>query len=317
MGKKDWEAYFISLKKQDWETAKNTLQRLSQEDKNNPQIFLKIGDIYQRTGDHSNAITSYLQAGRILQAQGFVNKALAAYKIILRLDPKHTEVIERAKRIMDEMDAEKGIRALTAMKEMLTPPRMLSAKKEIDEEKIEIESGHDEEWLESAYSAIDKSVIRPKPSEIPDNMKDLLLPISEKQETSIPKIFSDLPEDVARGFISGLTLRFYGKDQKVIEEGDSGDTMYLIKSGRAKVVAHLLGREIELAMLESGDIFGEVGFLTGRPRTASVIAAGPLEVLEINRVDIEKIIELNPEIMSRIEEFYETRVMDTIRKVKS
>ena len=69
--------------------------------------------------------------------------------------------------------------------------------------------------------------------------------------------------------------------------------------------------------LREGDVFGEVGFLTGRPRTAAVIADGPVEVYEIGRLDIEKLIETNPEVIARIEDFYETRVRDTIRILKS
>jgi len=71
------------------------------------------------------------------------------------------------------------------------------------------------------------------------------------------------------------------------------------------------------ALLGDGDIFGEVGFLTGRPGTASVIADGLLEVYEINRREIEKLIESTPDIMAEIEDLYETRVRDTIRQIKS
>lgn len=93
--------------------------------------------------------------------------------------------------------------------------------------------------------------------------------------------------------------------------------MYVIKCGRAKVIAHLFGKALELATLETGDVFGEVAFLTGRPRTASVIAEGPLEVYELSRLELEKIIDKNPALLQKIESFYECRVQDTIKKVKS
>jgi CRP/FNR family cyclic AMP-dependent transcriptional regulator len=78
----------------------------------------------------------------------------------------------------------------------------------------------------------------------------------------------------------------------------------------------MLGREIELAMLGEGDLFGEVAFLTGRTRTASIIAVGPLEVYEMDRMHIEQLLDRNPEIMSRLEGFYENRIRDTIKKIK-
>jgi hypothetical protein len=54
-----------------------------------------------------------------------------------------------------------------------------------------------------------------------------------------------------------------------------------------------------------------------RPKTASVLADGLLEVYEINRRKIEKPIESTPDIMAEIEDLYETRVRDTIRQIKS
>lgn len=420
MAKKDWEAYFTSLKKQDWEPAKNALLRLSKEEKHNPQIYLKIGDIYQRTGDSANAIASYLMAGRILEFQGFSQKALAAFKIILRLDPNHREVIARAQKIMDDLEAAKNIRVRPAgvitepavptapaetapVSETPAPPEPMpeqapaphavfpgpaikppseapsqpsswlestslteAAPEPAEEpgipspqegqspEEFSIPESPDEageeEWLKTAYDAIDKSVHekaapgadrqedadrekgitlrlpeeRPDrgsgeiPAEAPSEMTDLMRPLSDRPGIpSKPEIFSDLSDEVYSGFIRELDTRDFKNGQTVIEEGDAGDTMYLVRSGKARVLAHLLGREIELAILGEGDLFGEVGYLTGRPRTASVIADGSLEVYEIGRIHIEALIDMNPEILARLEEFYEGRIIDTIKKIKS
>ena len=43
MSKDDWETYFTVVKKQDWKSAKDVLQRIAAQEKNNPQTFLKIG----------------------------------------------------------------------------------------------------------------------------------------------------------------------------------------------------------------------------------------------------------------------------------
>ena len=125
-----------------------------------------------------------------------------------------------------------------------------------------------------------------------------------------------MPENEVKKVLEGLEIKTFNDKEMVIEEGDSGDSMYLIESGKAKVMAHLLGREVELAALGDGDVFGEVAFLTGRPRTASVIADGPLRVYEIGRFDIERIIEADPAVLSRLGEFFESRVRDTIKKVR-
>jgi len=271
MENKSWETYFNAVKKQDWETAKTSLQKILQLERNNPQIHLKLGDIYQRTGDSIKAIASYHKAAWLLRSRGFLQKAIALHKIILRLDPHDAEAISRSHELMMELETAKTCQAATP------------AQKVPETESLE----------------------------------DFAAYLADKTHDSInSELFSGMPEDEIQQILRGLSLKSFSSRDKVIEEGDSGDSLYIIKSGQAKVIAHLFGKEIELATLETGDIFGEVGFLTGRPRTASVIAEGPLEVYEISRFEIESIIEKNPSLLQKIEGFYECRVQDTIKKIK-
>jgi len=272
MSKENWEAYFEAMKKEDWQSAMTVLQKISQKDKNNPQLSLKMGDLYQRMGDVVNAITSYNNSAWLLKSQGFFQKAIALYKIILRLDPYNSEALNEVKKLMFD--------------------------------------------LESAKTSNVQMPV--SPAKAPLSIEELATHISDRTTFSaIPEIFSGIPEEDAKKILNELDSLSFSAGQKVVEEGDSGDSMYIIQSGKARVVAHLLGKEIELAVLEEGAVFGEVAFLTGRPRTAAVIADGPLEVFEISRLDLEKIIEMNPVILSKIEDFYESRVQDTIKKIKT
>jgi CRP-like cAMP-binding protein len=102
-----------------------------------------------------------------------------------------------------------------------------------------------------------------------------------------------------------------------LEEGDSGDSVFFITSGRAKVISHIMGKEIELAILSPGDFFGEVAFLTGRPRTASVIALDELHVREFTKILLEEIFERYPSTLEKLEDFYHCRIEDTLRTVKN
>ena len=76
-------------------------------------------------------------------------------------------------------------------------------------------------------------------------------------------------------------------------------------------------KEIQLADLSAGDIFGEVAFLTGRPRTASVIANNDGEAIEFNKLLLEEIFEKYPDVFKKLHDFYHCRVQDTVKKVKS
>ncbi|MDH4231181.1 MAG: cyclic nucleotide-binding domain-containing protein [Nitrospirota bacterium] len=272
MDKKNWEAYFDAIKKQDWESARMSLQNLLQAERNNPQLYLKIGDIYQRTGDSVNAVSAYHQAARLMHSRGFTQKALALYKIILRLEPRNALAISRSEALMTDLEAAK------------TPQTSVTVPGTPESEGPE------------------ECATRPP----------------EQSVASIRSgLFSGMPEEEILQLLQKLQLKSFSGNEKVVEEGDSGDSIYIIKSGRAKVIAHLLGREIELALLETGDMFGEVAFLTGRPRTASLVAEGPLEVYEAGRLELEALLSNNPSLLQKIEDIYLSRVQDTIRKVKA
>jgi CRP-like cAMP-binding protein len=152
----------------------------------------------------------------------------------------------------------------------------------------------------------------------PESMEAFAAGLEAKPSDSINSaLFAGMPEEEIQQILRGLPQLTFPGNTKVIEEGDSGDSMYIIKSGRATVIAHLFGKELKLATLETGDVFGEVAFLTGRTRTASVISEGPLEVYEISRFELEEIIDRNPSLLQKLEDFYECRVQDTIKKIQS
>lgn len=115
--KKNWEDYFAALKTQDWETAKNSLQKIISVEGENPNTHLKLGDVYQRTGDAVNAVSSYHHAVWLMQSKGFFQKALALYKIILRLDPHNSEAISSSMALMMELETAKTPVPLPPVKE--------------------------------------------------------------------------------------------------------------------------------------------------------------------------------------------------------
>ncbi|MBI3995911.1 MAG: Crp/Fnr family transcriptional regulator [Nitrospirae bacterium] len=81
-----------------------------------------------------------------------------------------------------------------------------------------------------------------------------------------------------------VKTRVYSKGAMILQEDDPGDALFMIVSGRAKVV-HLSedGREIILDILGQGDFFGEMALLDQEPRSANVTAIEPSELLVLER----------------------------------
>jgi CRP-like cAMP-binding protein len=271
MGEKYWRQFFNAIKKEDWETAKTILQNVLAEERNNPHVYLKMGDLHQRTGDIVSAVSSYHQSAWILKTQGFIRKALIVYKIIIRLDPFNSEASNNLNELLWKLEA------------------------------------GDKSKIETARTSSPSS----------ESMDEFAIGLSERSGFStLPEIFSGISEQEATKILNDLEIKSFSSGDFVIKEGEQDDTLYIIKTGQAHVVARVLDREVELDTLGSGDIFGEIGFLTNRPRTASVIAVGPLDVYEVGRLELERIIEMNPDVLAKLEEFYEIRVSDTVRKME-
>lgn len=86
-----------------------------------------------------------------------------------------------------------------------------------------------------------------------------------------------------------------GAGETLFREGDDGDQMYLIKSGKIRIVKEMSkGEEKTLAVLEAGAIFGEMAVLDKRPRSASAIAETDTELIIVNRDVFLRKINENP-----------------------
>ena len=87
----------------------------------------------------------------------------------------------------------------------------------------------------------------------------------------------------------------------IVSEGEAGDYFYIIIRGTARV-SHYLGEStINLALMHSGDYFGEWSVITGAPRAASVSAVTRVDVLQIDRKSMLEFIQKQPEVGERID----------------
>ncbi len=114
-------------------------------------------------------------------------------------------------------------------------------------------------------------------------------------------VFSTLvPGDLER--ISELAVpREFGSGQVVFREGDSSDTCYIVRSGRARAVReHSDGRVITLATFGPGDIFGELAMFVDERRSATVEAIEPTAVVAVLGPDMRRLMTEHPEISTRL-----------------
>ncbi len=87
--------------------------------------------------------------------------------------------------------------------------------------------------------------------------------------------------------------RQYTKGENIFQEEEPGMGMYIIKSGKVKIITKVNGNESELAQLSVGDLFGELALLDEFPRSATAVAVEKTEVIAIFRPDFFDLMQRN------------------------
>ena len=84
--------------------------------------------------------------------------------------------------------------------------------------------------------------------------------------------------------VGGALGKVYADREVIIQQGESGNCMYVVQGGRVEVLQNSLkGGEQHLAFLDAGDFFGEMAVFEKEIRSATVRAAGEARVLSVDK----------------------------------
>lgn len=109
-------------------------------------------------------------------------------------------------------------------------------------------------------------------------------------------LFAALPEEDLAAIARLATTRSMPANSIVVNEGDQTNSLYIILSGKVKIFLNDEdGKEVTLAIQESGDYFGEM-VLDGGRRSASVMTLERCLFSIIQKHDIEKYLRQNPDV---------------------
>jgi CRP-like cAMP-binding protein len=111
------------------------------------------------------------------------------------------------------------------------------------------------------------------------------------------ELFSELDEE-GLATVSGVaSTRSVAKDTVIFHGGDLADAVYVVASGKVKVVTTSTdGKEFILTVLGAGQVFGEMALLEEAPRSASVITLTAVELVVIKRDDFQSLMDTAPGI---------------------
>jgi CRP-like cAMP-binding protein len=94
--------------------------------------------------------------------------------------------------------------------------------------------------------------------------------------------------------------RIYPRNTMIFAEGEPGHDLYIIQRGSVKIVKIAQEQEMLLAVLRSGDIFGEMALLESKPRAACAIAFEDATLMAVNRQNFENMAANWPQLVARL-----------------
>jgi CRP/FNR family cyclic AMP-dependent transcriptional regulator len=144
----------------------------------------------------------------------------------------------------------------------------------------------------------------------PANVSTLLL-------RNVP-LFSVLPENQLALLTGVVSRKSFPRATTIIAAGDVTESLYVVISGRMNVMmSDDEGREVILAILGTGEYFGEMGLVDDSPRSASVVALEACELLTLSKRDFKNCLNDNFEMAMTVMRGLVKRLREADKKIGS
>lgn len=131
-------------------------------------------------------------------------------------------------------------------------------------------------------------------------------------------IFADLSDSELDAIKNVCQTRKYPKNSMIILEEEMGDVVFIVMSGTVKITrVNDEGKEVILAMLGSGEVFGEMAILDGESRSANALAQENCEVITINREEFLNIIKTNNKVALNLMTEFAVRLRKSDQQIEA
>jgi CRP-like cAMP-binding protein len=261
-----------------------------------PRMRLRLADVLLKAGKDQDAIAILIGLADELAREGFADKAVAILKKIEQVQRRNVEVVNLAPLLRAEAaPAPEAPRLVPAPAAPTARPRAVT----------------DDRFHGWLVDLVRDSVTRLQAAETPAAPVDGPTLRAYRPGLLANPLFEDFSEEELLAFIHGLKLLTFEPGDVIITEGEPGQSVFILTTGRVKVfVRGPDHRSVPLGALGEGSFFGEISTLSGRPRTATITAAAACEILELDRASLDAISATHPRVRSVLEAFSAARAAD-------
>ena len=273
-----------------WKKAAELYDEVSRAQPDDTGALHRAGESYRKLGRPDQAVARFEREAALYARQGFLIKAIAICKLILELDPAHT----KTQVTLSHLYAEQHAQVAPA-----SPPR----------KERTLPRGQGLEVATLSQLIGNSREVAPHVIEVPIEPDFANEPITGPPALPRTPLFSALGERELRWLIENVTLVRKAAGETVFQQGEQGDAVFVVAHGEVQV---LRDATIEIARLGEGAFFGEIALLTNHPRSATVLAARPTELIEITRDVVSDLVEASPGTLTVLLRFLRERLCDTL-----
>lgn len=117
---------------------------------------------------------------------------------------------------------------------------------------------------------------------------------------------------------AGSVRKNFPKGRTIVSEGEPSQSLYILLSGRAKVQrSDSEGKEVILAVIGSGEFFGEMSLIDDAPRSASIITLESCDFMSINKDSFKSMLLQSPEVCMQIMRGLVRRLREADQKIET
>ncbi len=241
---------------------------------------------YAKLGETERAVTVFHACAEALLRRDYLLSAIAACRQALPLAP-------REKRIRETLNRIHARAARRAAGKALVPPPLPP---------VSVFEG-----------PVTSDLMTLTGSELTDTALGVLAspdtgPMADGEARPTLPFFADLERDAFVDLVELLDYRELHDGEPICVEGEGGGRLTVVVAGKAEVSRRVEGQQKRLAFLGGGSIFGELSLLTGAPPTSTVHAVGDVDVLEIERQDLNELARNHPSVPQALSTFVQTRM---------
>jgi CRP-like cAMP-binding protein len=108
------------------------------------------------------------------------------------------------------------------------------------------------------------------------------------------ELFRGLDTGVLGAIVPRMSEEVFHRGAVLFHEGDHGDRLYVLLTGKVRVYVERLGSLINYDVLEAGTCFGEMALIEAAPRSATVRAELPCRCLTLGQQDFLELLQMQP-----------------------